>query len=232
LFGDKYSKKVRVVGYGDCSKELCGGTHLKSTSFIGSFVLFSDTSIASGIRRIEAVTRLVAHEYNQQQKSMLHLCAQKLNCKVENIEEEINLLQHNNLKLKKDVDSYILDSQKNKIIEWQKKYLSAKSGAMVFVEIVENSNMSDLRELTDQIANMQSSCAFVLLGNSGEKVSFICVVSKDLHSKLDARKVLDYMKADYKCSGGGRPDFVQGAIVDVEINKLKTTLLNWLNSNL
>ena len=232
LFGDKYSKEVRVVSYGDCSKELCGGTHLKSTSFIGSFVLFADTAIASGIRRIEAVTRLVAYEHNKQQKLMLHLCAEKLSCKIENIEDQINLLQHNNFKLKNEVDSYILDAQKNKIREWQKKYVSDKSEVMVFVEILENYSMSDLRELTDQIKNIQTSCAFVLLSIGGEKVSFICAVSKDLHDKLDARKILDHIKSDYNCSGGGRRDFVQGAIVDVEINKLKLNLTTWLNASL
>ncbi|MDP3730562.1 MAG: alanine--tRNA ligase [Candidatus Omnitrophota bacterium] len=206
LFGEKYSDKVRVVSIGDISKELCGGTHVDNTKDIGFFKITGESSIASGIRRIEAVTAEAAKEWVEKQARR----------DKERIEAEN----------KKDENKKALSARLNEEIA-KIDTLIAKAptfgNTKVVTAIINDLGMDGLRVLSDRIRSKAPSVVIVLAFNADEKASFMISLTNDLVGK--GMKAADMAKELAKLlngSGGGRPEFAQGG--GKEPKKLKSAM--------
>ena len=204
LFGEKYDKKVTVVKAGDFSKEVCGGTHVDNTKEIGAFRITRESSIASGVRRIEALTSSSAlkwiEENNKNKKEQDEKNKQK--------EEEKKLTGEKLKEAQENIDTIIENA---KIIKNTK----------VITEEVENVNMNILRKLADNIKTKTKSSFIVLASKEGKKANIVLSLSKDLTSPtISASLIIKDMAKLIKGSGGGRADFAQAGGNDS--SKLKT----------
>jgi len=194
LFGEKYGDRVRVVTVGDMSKELCGGTHVDNTKEIDYFKITSEGSIASGIRRIEAMTGASAREWVKKQKEAE---SSKLKAQDEKEKEKKALGQQLNEEINR------LDS----LIAKGKSFGNTK----VITEIIENLNIEGLRTLSDKIRLKEKSAVIILAAKSEDKSSFIIAVTEDLIKKnIKAGELAKELAKLLNGSGGGRNDFAQG----------------------
>ncbi|ATC93754.1 alanine--tRNA ligase [Pseudoalteromonas tunicata] len=208
LFGEKYDDEVRVVSIGEFSIELCGGTHVKRLGDIGLFKIVSESGIAAGIRRIEAVTGAAAIEVMHHQAEVLnHIAAlvksdansavEKVTALVERtkgLEKEINQL---NDKLASAAGAGLLDS----VIEI--------AGVKVLIANVAGTESKALRGMVDDLKNKLGSGVIALGVAEGDKVSLITGVTKDLTGKFKAGELVNFMAQQVGGKGGGRPDMAQ-----------------------
>ena len=193
LFGEKYQMKVTVVTAGDVSKEVCGGTHVDNTKDVGLFRIMRESSVASGIRRIEAVTSERALEWIEEQKKI----SEEKEKQARKKEEEKALAS----KKLKEAEANI-----EELIERAEKVKNTK----VIVEKVENANIGILRSLSDRIKSKEQSSVVVLASDDNGKAGLVISITKDLISiGLDASKMIKDIAKTVEGSGGGRPDFAQ-----------------------
>jgi len=215
LFGEKYDKSVRMISVKDYSKELCGGTHLSSTSKIGSFRIISENSISAGIRRIEAVTGSYADEKTKQEQKLLKEICNALNTKPEKVIQQIQALTERLKKLDKDlkdIKAKLSTSDLDAVIKKAKTINDIK----VISHLAEGSDMQSLRSMTDEIKNKVGSCV-VCLGSKSERGALLTLgVTKDLTGKgLDAVKLIEKIAKLIGGKGGGRAEFAQAGGKDV-----------------
>jgi alanyl-tRNA synthetase len=195
FFGDKYGDKVNVVQFGDFTMEFCGGTHVKNSSEIGLFKITSEASIASGVRRIEAVTGAGVEKYIQSQlehmKQFSHRIDELLDTK-KKLEKEISDLR---LKEKLGQLDHILSLH------------SSEKGIKVFKGRVHADNMDELKSFGDELRNKMGSGVGVLISQVEDKVGIVAVVSDDLikEKKLSAGKIVGELAKLVGGGGGGRP---------------------------
>lgn len=215
LFEDKYKDQVRVVRMGDYSKELCGGTHVENTSSIGIFKIISESSIASGVRRIEAITGREVYEY------------------LKGIEEDIDNVSHILKTNKKDVLVKVRSitdelKEKDKEIESLKSKLALSiaeeilntkeniEGIDLIVYKVDKMDMNSLRNLGDEIRNALGSGVIVLASVANDKISFVSMVTKDIVKKgIHAGNIVKKVAKITGGGGGGRPDIAQAGGRDI-----------------
>lgn len=208
LFDEKYEGEVRVVSMGDVSKELCGGTHVTRTGDIGYFVIVADESIASGVRRIEALVGASAIEYQQaiarfmaQAGNMLHTDNFSVVEKVKALIEHNNSIEHENMLLKE------------KLVHLEATALAAKAveikGVKCVIAEVNAYSMRELRLAVDELKNTLGTCAVVLGSVENDKVNLIAALSKDLTSKVKAGDLVNAVAHYVGGKGGGRPDMAQ-----------------------
>ncbi|MBV1915991.1 MAG: alanine--tRNA ligase [Pseudomonadales bacterium] len=209
LFGEKYGDKVRVLSMGgDYSIELCGGTHVTRTGDIGLIRIVSEGGIAAGVRRIEAVTGNQALAYLDGQQSQL--------------EEIGRLVRAGSDRIEGRVASLVADNKQNeKTIQQLKAKLAAFEGGNLVDEAKEiggikvlaakldGADPKSLRDTLDQLRNKLGSSIVVLGTSSGEKVSLIAGVSKDLTKQVKAGDLVNYVAQQVGGKGGGRPDMAQ-----------------------
>jgi alanyl-tRNA synthetase len=216
LFGEKYSDRVRVVSVQGFSTELCGGTHVNATGDIGVFKIVSDASIASGTRRIEAVTGKNAYERFALSESLLAEAASRLNTAPRSLPVEVERLQ-----------SQLRDQQKE--IERLKLKLAHGGGAAedqvteinglkVLVRKVEGLGKDARRQLADSLARKVAPGVVVLGDIDNGKASILVMVSADATKKVQAGKVIKELPG---ARGGGKPDLAEGG---VETDKLDEAL--------
>ena len=215
FFGDKYGEQVRVLSMGgDFSVELCGGTHVQRTGDIGYFKVMAETSISAGVRRIEALTGEAALNLSQDSHDNLDSLALQLNTSPEQVSEKVSQLIETNKSLKQDVDKL-----KSSNLSATASDLSLESeeieGIKVFAHKMEGLDSSALRETADQLRNKEKNSLIVLISIFEDKIPIVIARHKDLE-KVDARKVMDHMVNLLGGSGGGRSDFSQGGIENVE----------------
>jgi alanyl-tRNA synthetase len=208
LFEEKYGDRVRVISLSDFSKELCGGTHTGRTGNIGLFKIVSESSVAAGVRRIEAVTGRTALEAVQATTRHLHEAAQLLKEKPEALGQRIGNLLAEIKGLERE-------------IEQLKGRLSAASaadagaevqtigGVSVLVKRVEADSPAALRELLDRFKDRIRSGVMVLGSVSNDKVLLIAGVTADLTKRFHAGQLIKQVSAVVGGSGGGRPDMAQ-----------------------
>ncbi len=215
FFGDKYAEQVRVLSMGgDFSVELCGGTHVQRTGDIGYFKVMAETSISAGVRRIEALTGEAALNLSQDSHDNLDSLALQLNTSSEQVSEKVSQLIETNKSLKQEVDKL-----KSTNLSATASDLSLESeaieGIKVFAHKMEGLDSSALREAADQLRNKEKNSLIVLISIFEDKIPIVIARHKDLE-KVDARKVMDHMVNLLGGSGGGRADFSQGGIENVE----------------
>jgi len=209
LFGEKYGDIVRMVSVGDYSRELCGGTHVPRTGEIGIFKIISESSIASGMRRIEAITGRAAYEKIKQEEILIKEIAVELNVKPEDIAKEIEKLASRLKQAEKNLEVFInknVQDTSGSLLESVKKI----KGVDVIVSEVRNADSSFLRKNGDLIKDKLVRGVFVLAAEKNDKIAIIVGVGKSLRSgKLDAVKILNNIGSSFGIKGGGRPDFAQ-----------------------
>ncbi|GJQ07146.1 alanine--tRNA ligase [Capnocytophaga cynodegmi] len=205
LFGEKYGDKVRMIQFGE-SKELCGGTHVKNTGDIWYFKILSEGAVASGIRRIEAITQEAALAYFKEQEAIVSRLRQLVkNAQdplkaVENLQEENNRLQKELENLKKEQAKNLKSNLKNEFKE---------VNGIAFLSQKVNLDIVNLKDLAFQLGNEVPN-AFILFGSEQDgKALLLCYISKDLVSEkgLDAGKVVRELGKYIHGGGGGQPFF-------------------------
>ena len=215
LFDDKYSDDVRVVCVGDYSKELCGGTHVKNSGEIGLFKIISESGVAAGVRRIEALTGFGAMNFVNSKEKELKAISSSLRCAEGDIVKKIEQ-QLNELKMK---DKEILEL-KNKIASGSENdilnNIKEVEGIKVLAARVDDVDGNALRDLCDKLRNKIGSGVVVLGGAAHGKVSFVSMATKDILSKgIHCGKIIKDVAAITGGGGGGRPDMAQAGGKDI-----------------
>jgi len=206
LFGEKYDENVRMIKIDNFSKELCGGTHLSSTGQMGLFRIISESSVAAGIRRIEAVTGDHAYAMSAQERDILDLIREKLGSPTENIIERINSIIDEKKILEKELALYKTQSSQDKIIKLVET-ARALNGFKLVIAKIDSPDVENLKQHGDLLRDALKSGVGVLSAIINDKVNFICVVTDDLirNKKLNAGHIVKQVAAIADGSGGGKP---------------------------
>ena len=209
LFGEKYGETVRVVQMGDFSKELCGGTHVKATGMIGSFKILSESGVAAGVRRIEAVTGANVTAYYQKLEEQLHEAARVLKTspaslveRCEHLMAEMKALQSENEALKSKAAKDALGDVMDQVQEVK--------GVKLLASKVVGVDMNGLRELGDQLKEKLGEGVVVLISDKDGKVNMIAMATQGAMDKgAHAGNLIKGIAALVGGGGGGRPNMAQ-----------------------
>ncbi|MBM4128873.1 MAG: alanine--tRNA ligase, partial [Nitrospira sp.] len=212
LFGEKYGETVRVVSVPGFSIELCGGAHCRSTGEIGLFVITSEGSVASGIRRIEALTGSSALEYLKEQKSELDVLKAllKTDKPIEKVEKILNDMKS----LEKEIQK--LKTGSRDILSEALKEVKELDGMKVVKFRHDGLNPEELRYLADNIKERIKSGIIVASSVADGKAAIVCMVTKDLKDKYHAGEIIKKIAEIAGGSGGGRPEMAQGGTKEIE----------------
>lgn len=208
FFGEKYGEIVRVLRMGDFSTELCGGTHVSRTGDVGLFKFRAETGVASGIRRVEAVTGEGALNWVRQRERVLKDMGSILRGSEEDALERLEKLLSRQHELEKQLDqlqSQLAGSQSDDLAS----HVRRTNGVNVIASRVEGVDQKALREMADTLRDKHHPAVVVLGATHGAKVSLLAAVSKDLVQQYHAGKIIKAIAPLVGGGGGGRPDFAQ-----------------------
>ena len=228
FFGDKYGDEVRVLTMGEFSTELCGGTHVRRTGDIGFFKIVSESGVAAGIRRIEAVTGEGALAWVQQQEAKLHEAAAVLKAPVSEVSTKLAQVLDNVRSLERE-----LGRLKSKLASSQGDDLASQAveikGSKVLAATLEGADAKTLRETMDKLKDRLKSAAIVLGAVNDGKVSLIAGVTADLIAKVKAGELVNYVAQQVGGKGGGRPDMAQaGGTEPAKLPDALESVKNWV----
>ncbi len=208
LFGEKYGDQVRVLSIGEFSTELCGGTHVRRAGDIGLFKLVSEAGVASGVRRIEAITGQRALEWVEEEEDRLLRIADAVKSGRDNVDDKVGQLVERARKLEKE-----LEQIKGKLASNQGSDLAAQAveinGIKVLAACLEGVDPKALRDTVDQLKNKLGSAAVVLAAVVDGKVSLVAGVTKDHIAQIKAGELVNMVALQVGGKGGGRPDMAQ-----------------------
>ncbi|MFC1490247.1 alanine--tRNA ligase [Candidatus Latescibacterota bacterium] len=222
LFDEKYGDTVRVVKMGDVSLELCGGTHVAATGNIGMFRIVSESSVAAGIRRIEAVTGLRAFEMAQQERASIQSIGRSLNVPADGIIERVEGITKKLRDAEKEIKRLKIEGPSGggvNIADITKEV----DGISYISELVEVGNPGELKGLSDSYRDKLGSGVVVLAANVGGKVSVVSSVTKDIIDSRSVRAgdIVRELAVKVDGSGGGKPHFAMAGGKNVDgINDL------------
>ena len=208
LFEEKYGDQVRVISLADFSMELCGGTHINRTGDIGLFKIITETSVAAGIRRIEAVTGAVAVKQVQQISGIVNEISEKLREKPEKLIQRLDKLTADIKKLEKQVEK-LETAIAAKSTEQGEDEITEINGIKVVVKKVSIEKPAMLRELADRFKDKIKTGVVVLGSVADSKVLLIAAVTRDLTQQYHAGNIIKAVAAVVGGGGGGRPDMAQ-----------------------
>jgi len=226
FFGEKYQQQVRVVSIPEVSMELCGGTHTKMTGDVGLFKIVGESSVASGVRRIEALTGFGTYVRLEEDENLLEELGHTLRAPRGELTRAITRILDQQRQLENELEDLkrkAANSQIGNLVEKPKEV----SGVPVISRKVEGVDASMLRELAENAGSKIGSGVVVLGLASTGKASLVAVVSPDLQKRLHAGKIIKKVAEMVGGSGGGRPDFAQAGGKDSE--KLEEALQNVYN---
>jgi alanyl-tRNA synthetase len=209
LFGEKYDKDVRVLRLGDFSMELCGGTHVQRAGDIGLFKIVSESGVASGVRRIEAITGEVAIEYVEHNDALLRDLALLLRGSREDVKDKVQDALERIRQMEKEVRTL-----KDRLASGQGADLASGAvdigGVKIVATKVEGADAGALRSAVDRLKDRLKSGVFVLASVEGpEKVVLVAGVTADQTARIKAGELVGAIAAKVGGRGGGRPDFAQ-----------------------
>ena len=233
LFGEKYGDEVRVLSMGgDFSVELCGGTHASRTGDIGSVRVTNESSVASGVRRIEAVTGVRAIAYCDALQDTIGEVATVVRASGNNLADKVRQMLEDNRRLQKEVDTL-----KNKLANASGTDLMAGikdiNGVSVLAAVVEGADAKSLRGVADQVRSKLQSGVFLLAAVEGDKAALVAGVTYDLTDKVKAGDLLKFVTAQVDGKGGGRADMAQGAAGNITgLPKALASVYGWVEDNL
>lgn len=215
LFGEKYDDVVRVVSMGDYSRELCGGTHVEATGAIGSFKILSESSIAAGVRRIEAITGEEVLCYLAGQEDKIEKAASLLKTTADNLLDRIEALHAREKELEKEIRLLKERLAGSAIDELLEKVEEVNGIKLLRTEVAGLDNEA-LLNMTDQLKEKMKSGIIVLASSNNDKAIFVAAVSKDLVAEgYHAGKIIGQVARIAGGGGGGRPDMAQAGARDL-----------------
>lgn len=214
VFDEKYGATVRVVKMGDFSRELCGGTHVENTGQIGAIKIISESSVAAGIRRIEAVTGEEAAKYYRLMERQLKQVAELLRVAPLEVADRVEKILHHQRELEREIASL-----KEKLAARDSRDLVGMArevgGVKVLAVEVEAPDVQTLRDYGDKVRDRLGS-GIVLLGSKVDgKAMLLCMVTKDLVPRFHAGEIIKQIAPIVGGKGGGRPEMAQAGGADV-----------------
>lgn len=233
LFGEKYGDHVRVLSMGgDFSVELCGGTHASRTGDIGLVRITGESSVASGVRRIEAVTGAKAIDHCDELQDTIADVATAVRASGSNVADKVRQVLDDNRRLQKEIEAL-----KSKLANASGTDLMAGlqqiNGVGVLATAVEGADAKSLRSVADQVRAKLQSGVFLLAAVEGEKAALVAGVTNDLTDKVKAGDLLRFVTAQVGGKGGGRADMAQGAAGDVTaLPQALESVYSWVEENL
>lgn len=236
LFGEKYGSEVRVLSMGSIieeknfSVELCGGIHVKRTGDIGLFKITSESGVAAGIRRIEAVTGAKALELIQKADSDIHQINSLLKAQKDQTVERVQTAVENVSALQKQIEQL-----NQKLANFQAAELLSQvqtvAGRSTLITTVQGMDAKSLRNLHDSTKSKLDHAVIVLAGVDGDKVSLIASVAKDFTSSIKAGDIIKHLATELGGKGGGKPDLAQGgAPLNEKFEQVMADLTAWLEA--
>jgi alanyl-tRNA synthetase len=207
IFEEKYGESVRVVGIGDFSKELCGGVHVRATGQIGLFKIVAETSVAAGMRRIEAVTGEGATRYLRDLEDALEGLERALGVARKDLPARVEKLRARVDELEKEVRE--LRKEKRSGAQASATVIKLIQGIQVEIGRLDGLAMAELRQKADELKSKLTS-GLVVIGSAAEGKAFLVVsVTKDLTGRIPAGALIKELAPVIGGGGGGRPDFAQ-----------------------
>jgi len=233
LFGEKYDSEVRVLNIGaGFSTELCGGTHVMHTGDIGLLKILSETGIAAGVRRIEAVTGKGSLAWVDESDSRLNRIAGTLKTDRDNMESRLELVLERSRKLEKEVDqlkSKLASSAGDDMANDAQEI----SGTMVLARHLDGADPKTLRETVDQLKNKLGKSVVVLATVKDDKVSLVAGVSQDATDKVKAGELVNFVAQQVGGKGGGRADMAQAGGNDASgLNPALSSVYEWVKERI
>ena len=222
LFSEKYGDVVRVVNMGDYSIEFCGGTHLDNTAKVGPFELESECSVASGVRRIEAITGKACLKRMETNQEMLMLAAAKLKTKPNELTDRVQAQLDEIKALKRLIEQY---KAKDAAGEVDRFLFGCRNvgGFKVITATLADADAQKLRQMGDMIREKDPAVVAVLASVKGDKPAFLAVCGKDAVAHgIKAGELVKTVCAACGGSGGGKPDSAMGGGKD--LNKVDDAL--------
>lgn len=221
LFGEKYGERVRVVMVSDFSIELCGGTHASRTGDIGLFKIVSESGVASGVRRIEALTGKGAYQWVKEMEKELEAMASLLKSSPGELSEKLERVLQRQKELEREIESLRGKASYQELLEILSRAREVK-GVKVLSTQVDGKDLKRLREFVDQL-KMKLGSGIILLGSrSEEKVTLLMGVTPDLTHRFKANELIKRVALHVGGTGGGRADFAQAG--GTRIEKLQDAL--------
>ncbi len=232
LFGEKYGEEVRVVRMGDFSVELCGGTHVQRTGDVGIFKIITESGVAAGVRRIEAVTGNGALDVMQQQQQRLNDIAALLKTPPQELESKLAQIMDNARAAEKE-----LSRLKSKLASAQGNDLAgqvvAVSGVKVLSAALDGVDTKALRETVDQLKDKLKSCIVVLAAAEDGKVSLVAGVTADITARVHAGELVNFVAKLVGGKGGGRCDMAQAGGTDPrQLSQALASVEEWVRDRL
>ena len=202
LFGEKYGDNVRMIQFGT-SKELCGGTHVKTTSEIGHFKLTSESSTAAGIRRIEAISGEKSEEYFKNLETQVSEISQLLKSK--DLIKSIEKLLDENSALKSEIDSFKKEKAKGEIQNWKNDF-EDKNGKKLLVKKT-SLDAGSVKDIVFQLKKETPNSVIIIISDANEKPMVTVGVSEDLEASYHAGNIVKELAKEIQGGGGGNPGF-------------------------
>ena len=232
LFGEKYADQVRVLTMGDFSIELCGGIHAKRTGDIGLFKIISETAVAAGVRRIEAVTGENAIDWMLNQQHILEQCAELLKSDVNVLTDKIQQLQDKAKKAEKELQGLKEKAAMRAGSDLVKSAIKI-NGVSIIAHQFNGIETKSLRVMVDDLKNQLGSGIIVFTSILDEKVNLVVGVTSDLTAKVKAGELVNLMAQQVGGKGGGRSDMAMagGSRPENAAQAIKAAQ-DWLNENL
>ncbi|MFZ5518148.1 MAG: alanine--tRNA ligase [Candidatus Zhuqueibacterota bacterium] len=216
LFGEKYGDEVRVIQIGEYSMELCGGTHASATGQIGLFRIVSESSVAAGIRRIEATTGEESLRRVNQERVILSAVADSLNTPVDEITQRILHLLNEKKALEKELQKLRMQDSAQEVSKWIENALQIDSFKLV-VSKLQPESVDELKKIGDELRNRLKSGIGLIGAIIDDKINFLCVVTDDLvaQKNLKAGDIVKSVASIAGGSGGGRPQIALAGAKDL-----------------
>ena len=234
LFGEKYDDNVRVLSFGDVSVELCGGTHVNNTGDINVFKILSESSISSGIRRIEAITGMSAENYLKKRDALVSEICQTLNVQDEELKNKVSAILDDNKKLKKQNSDLLKEIHYFKILKnIEDKNMLSKFNFQVFYQDYVEGKI--LKNILEEIKSTQERLILIILQKNNKKIEIYALVTKDCFDVISAKDIISTLNESIGSSGGGRDEFAQAGIdfdgnVDELQNKVSQNISKIIHS--
>jgi alanyl-tRNA synthetase len=233
LFGEKYDDEVRVLRLGEFSTELCGGTHVRHAGDIGFFKIVSETGVAAGVRRIEAVTGQGALDFTAATDQVLREIGSLVKAGRDDVEDRVRQLVDRARRLEKEVAQL-----KSKLASGQGTDLTSGAidvaGVKVVATRIDGADAAALRTAVDQLKDKLKSAAIVLASaESANKVLIIAGVTRDQTSRLKAGELVNAVAQQIGGRGGGRPDLAQAGGTDAaRLDEALASVEPWVRARL
>ncbi len=233
LFGEKYGDEVRVLSMGgDFSVELCGGTHVTRTGDIGLLRISGESSVAAGVRRIEAVTGEQAVALCDELQDSIGQVATVIRASGSNVVDKVQQLVDDNRRLQKEIEglkSKLANASGSDLMSGLREI----AGINVLSTVVEGADAKSLRDVADQVRSKIDRGAFLLVAVDDDRAALLVGVTNNLTDRIKAGDLLKHVAAQVGGKGGGRPDMAQGAASDISaLPEALESVYSWVETNL